>query len=234
MSTLKLARRSGTTWTKTSIAPGVRYSSLAFDPSAIPPSRLRQTPTAIRLPTRCGSRACLWQLAGRDDRRRHQRRRGLGAPGIRPGERQSVDRGQPDGHRRGAILVQDGGGAWQVEQVGAGFRPALLVHNGVPIVSYVTPDGYGLVVATRGAWRWTSTTGRSRRALVTSANRASRCRTRPAARRQSRIASRSTASTRPGPSGWPVHRPTDQARVTAPVSHRRMAVFVDAELPHRS
>ena len=45
---------------------------------------------------------------------------------------------------------KNGVGSWQAEQVGAGFRPALLVHDGVPIVSYVTPDGYGLTVATRG------------------------------------------------------------------------------------
>ena len=54
-STLKLARRSGTTWTKTSIAPGVRYSRSPSTRRAIRPSRLPEMPTAIPSPIRCGS-----------------------------------------------------------------------------------------------------------------------------------------------------------------------------------
>ena len=64
VSTLKLARRSGTTWTKTSIAPGVRYSSLAFDASGNPAIALPEMPTATLSPTRCGSRG-LSLAAGR-------------------------------------------------------------------------------------------------------------------------------------------------------------------------
>jgi hypothetical protein len=155
VSTLKLARRSGTTWTKTSIAPGVRYSSLAFDASGNPAIAFAADTNgdtfadSLRLARQVSgnwnveivdgvtSGAGTWARLGFDPV--------SGSPWI-------VD--SPTGI--GAVRFwHQSGGVWQVEQVGAGFRPALLVHNGVPIVSYVTPDGYGLVVATRGAG-WTS------------------------------------------------------------------------------
>jgi hypothetical protein len=48
---------------------------------------------------------------------------------------------------------QDALGGWPLESVGVGYRPALLVHQGDPIVSDGTPDGYGVVVSRRStAW----------------------------------------------------------------------------------
>ncbi len=155
VSTLKLARRSGTTWTKTSIAPGVRYSSLAFDASGNPAiafagdangdtfadslrlARFVSGSWQVEVIDGVTSGAGTWARLAFDP--------ATGSPWI-------VDSPSSTGVR---FWYKDGGGNWLAEQVGAGFRPALLVHNGTPIVSHVTPDGYGLIVATRGAG-WTS------------------------------------------------------------------------------
>jgi hypothetical protein len=156
VATLKLARRSGTTWTKTSVGLGARYSSLAFDTLGNPAiafagdvngdgfadslrlARLVSGSWQVVTIDGVTSGAGAWARLGFDP--------ATGRPWI-------VD--SPSGIGAVRFWYQDAGGLWQAEQIGAGFRPALLVHNGVPIVSYVTPDGYGLMVATRAGGTWT-------------------------------------------------------------------------------
>ncbi len=159
VSTLKLARRDGTTWTRGSIGPGVRYSSLAFDPQGNPAIAFAGDANgdgfadALRLARLQGGS---WQIEEVDGT--------LGGAGTwvrlafdpATGRPWLVDSPLPSGQSRIVrFLYQDEAGTWHEEQVGVGFRPALIVHNGAPIVSFVTPDGYGLMVATRGA-SWTS------------------------------------------------------------------------------
>lgn len=155
VSTLKFARRNGTTWTTTSVAPGVRHSSLAFDDVGNPAIAFagdangdafsdslrlaRLTPGGWQVQTIDGvtSGAGAWTRLAFDPV--------TGRPWV-------VD--SPSGIGAVRFWYQDEGGLWHAEQIGAGFRPALLVHQGVPIVSYVTPDGYGLMVAKRAGGVW--------------------------------------------------------------------------------
>ncbi len=155
VSTLKLARRSGTTWTKTSIGTGVRYSSLAFDASGNPAIAFAGDANgdtfadSLRLARFVSGSWLVEEIDGVTSGAGTWARLAFdpatGSPWI-------VD--SPTGIGAVRFWYKDSGGSWQVEQVGAGFRPALLVHDGVPIVSYVTPDGYGLTVATRGIGGW--------------------------------------------------------------------------------
>ena len=160
VSTLKLARRSGTTWTRTSVSTGIRYSSLAFDPQGNPAIAFAGDGNndgladALRLARLV---AGSWQVETIDDT--------LGSAGTwarlafdpATGRPWVVDSPLPSGG--GARIVrfhsQDEFGAWHEEQVGVGFRPALAVHAGAPIVAFASSDGYGLMVATRGA-SWTA------------------------------------------------------------------------------
>ncbi len=148
VTTLKLASRNGTTWSNVSIAPGVRYSSLAFDAAGNPAIAYagdRNGDTfadSLRLARKVGG---TWQLTTIDDSSGAGTWARLAFDSA--GSPMLVD--SPTGVGIVRFWYQDAGGAWLVEQIGAGFRPALTVHQGVPIVSYVTSDGYGLVVARR-------------------------------------------------------------------------------------
>lgn len=156
VSTLKLARRSGTTWTTTAIARGVRHSSLAFDQSGNPAIAFAGDDNgdtfadSLKLARLAGG---AWQVTTIDSSS------GAGAwarLGFDPatGRPWLVDGSSSLGAVR--FWSQSESGDWQVEQIGAGYRPALLVHQGVPIVSFITPDGYGLIVARREAGVWVS------------------------------------------------------------------------------
>ena len=155
VSTLKLARRNGTTWTKTTVGTGVRYSSLAFDGAGNPAiayagdangdgfadslrlARLVGGTWSVETINNDSRGAGTWARLGFDS---------TGSPFV-------VD--SPSGIGTVRFWYREGG-AWQEQEIGVGFRPALLVHNGAPIVSYVSSDGYGLLVATRGVSGWTS------------------------------------------------------------------------------
>ena len=148
VTTLKLASRNGTAWTTAAVAQGVRYSSLAFDSLGHPAIAYAgdrngdSYADSLRLARKVGT---AWQVTTIDD-----------SSGAGTWARLAFDQaGLPvivDSPTSVGIVrfwYQGAGGAWTVEQIGAGFRPALVVHQGVPIVTYVTPDGYGLIVARR-------------------------------------------------------------------------------------
>lgn len=156
VSTLRLARRSGTTWVKTDVATGVRYSSLAFDASGNPAIAFAGDVNgdtfadSLRLARLV---AGSWQISTID-----------GVNGAGTWARLAFDPATgrpwivdaPSGLGAVRFWSQDAGGAWTAVQIGAGYRPALIVHNGLPIVSYASPDGYAVMVATMEGGAWVS------------------------------------------------------------------------------
>ena len=141
-------------------AIGARYSALAFDAKGAAVLPFADEVNGAGRPTR-------WSSLGRPETHDHRdarriRRRRMDAAGtgtqLRPGL--VVDAGPSTGLVR---FWQKYGGAWQLEQVGSGFRPALLVRQGVAMVSFVTQIRHRLVLAKRGADAWVDQMSRARR-----------------------------------------------------------------------
>jgi hypothetical protein len=147
---LKLARRNGSKWSSTAIATGARYSSLAFDGSGVAAIAFAGDSNgdgfadSLKLARQTGS---AWAVETIDT---------TGGAWARLGYDPAlgfvvVDAVSSTGSVR---FWQKSGGTWQSEHVGSGFRPALLVRQGAAMVSYVTSDGYGLVLAKRDGGTW--------------------------------------------------------------------------------